>query len=141
MPGYIPLEIRFWAKVEKTDGCWLWTGHRNKAGYAFMKRPRSRLQVGVHRIAYELANGPIPDEMTVDHLCFIRHCVNPHHLRLLTHVENSVNHQEPIEACPRGHSYADPSNVYWGGPNHQYRRCRPCTIEHARNYRARQKAG
>ena len=42
-----------------------------------------------HRAAWEAAHGPIPDGMTVDHTCFERRCVNPEHLRLLTHAQNA----------------------------------------------------
>lgn len=44
-----------------------------------------------HRLAYEVAFGPIPAGMQVDHICHVRLCVNPSHLRLATHSENQQN--------------------------------------------------
>lgn len=81
---------RFWAKVAKSDGCWTWKGARvNATGYGVF-RLNARNQVS-HRVAFAWANGSIPDGYEVDHTCFNRSCVNPEHLRLLTHQENGQN--------------------------------------------------
>lgn len=82
---------RFWAKVEKSEGCWLWIGTGNRSGYGhFSIRGRGgRAKVGAHRFAYELAVGPIPDGLTIDHLCFNTSCVNPDHLEPVSQAENS----------------------------------------------------
>ena len=61
------LEERFWAKVEKTEECWLWDGCLNSRGYGCIGiNGVSRL---AHRVAYEAAKGPIPDGLVIDHLC------------------------------------------------------------------------
>jgi hypothetical protein len=73
---------RFWAKVEKTDGCWLWRGSRNGRGYGtYCNQP-------AHRIAYELEHGPALRVLEIDHLCMVRHCVNPRHLEAVSKSEN-----------------------------------------------------
>lgn len=33
LPRNLSLEERFWLKVQKSDGCWLWTGSRKDRGY------------------------------------------------------------------------------------------------------------
>ena len=84
------LEERFWEKVRKTDACWLWTASTDSHGYGQLKSGAKML--GVHRLSWELANGPIPSGLMVDHrpTCSKR-CVNPSHLRLATNKQNSEN--------------------------------------------------
>lgn len=85
-----------------------------------------------HRVAYLAVNGPIPNDLTVDHICHNRRCINPGHLRLLSNVDNGRGNGQPDKThCPSGHAYAGP-NLYTDPKGH--RRCREC----ARNtYRAR----
>lgn len=84
-----PVPERFWPKVDRrgaTD-CWLWTG------YVFGSLGYGGLHLGgrplyAHRIAWELANGAIPDGQWVLHSCDVPRCVNPAHLFLGTHTTN-----------------------------------------------------
>jgi hypothetical protein len=81
---------RFWPRVEKTNGCWLWTGYLKANGYAtfYPGGGRHIAKVYVHRFAYEATRGRIPEGFEVDHLCHVRHCVNPTHLEAVTKREN-----------------------------------------------------
>ena len=84
-----PLAERFWARVSKTDGCWLWVGaSRTTFGYGVISRGGRRSQIGAHRASWEIHFGPIPDGMSVLHRCDNPPCVRPDHLFLGTQSDN-----------------------------------------------------
>lgn len=81
-------EDRFWEKVQKGAGCWIWTATLVK-GYGSFRRGRpSRTKAYAHRVSWEYANGPIPTGLYVLHSCDNPPCVNPDHLWLGTHTDN-----------------------------------------------------
>lgn len=71
--------------VDENSGCWLWQGATN-GGYGRAKFTDG--QKYVHKKAYELIVGPVPDGLFLDHLCRVRNCCNPKHLEPVTHQEN-----------------------------------------------------
>lgn len=83
-------EERFWAKVEKSAGCWNWIAGTS-SGYGLHSSDGKR--VLAHRFSYELLVGPIPPGLQIDHRCHNRRCVKPSHLRIATHGQNVENHQ------------------------------------------------
>ena len=83
------VEVRFLFHVDRSYVCWLWTGCINSDGYAkFGIGGRDGKMVSAHRWAYEHYVGPIPSGLQIDHLCRVRHCVNPMHLEPVTASEN-----------------------------------------------------
>ena len=90
---------RFWSKVQKTDGCWLWKGWtRTSTGYGLFSITFTIPEYGsvtashaAHRIAYTLTKGPIPTGLDVLHSCDIPPCVNPAHLRAGSDIDNMAD--------------------------------------------------
>lgn len=132
MTNYTPIEDRFWAKVNKADECWEWTGSRVWNGYGQFRNGKV---VYAHRYAYELWFGPIPDGLLVCHVCDNRSCVRPEHLFLGDYQDNAQDASKKGRTrngnvykthCKRGHelnlsnTYVDPSGR---------RRCRACAAK------------
>lgn len=88
---YLTMQERFWMKVQKGPGCWLWTGGSRDGYGTFTERYRGKTHLA-HRLAYELVLGPVPEEKQLDHRCRNTLCVNPAHLRPVTHKQN-MEHQ------------------------------------------------
>lgn len=127
---------RFWAKVNRSADCWLWTAATNDCGYGQL-RVGERI-VYAHRLAYEMLIGPIPPGLTIDHLCRVRKCVNPTHLEPVTTQENtrrsgsgSMFVQKRAQAqrarthCLRGHPFDSVNTRWYRG----WRHCRTCKRE------------
>jgi HNH endonuclease len=130
---------RFWPKVQKTDGCWLWLAGRGNTGYGSFWAGAE--QTTAHRFAYELLVGPVPPGLDLDHLCRVRHCVNPAHLEPVTRNENLMRGTSTLIAiaaakthCPQGHEYTAKNTYLISG---KHRKCRTCQLENMRRYRKR----
>ena len=96
------------------NGCWPWIAARTKAGYSWINW-RCKPQLA-HRVIYELIVGPIPEGLQIDHLCRVRHCVNPAHLEPVTNRENGLRGVSPAALhaaqthCKNGHEFT-PDNT------------------------------
>jgi len=127
-------EQRFWAKVRKTDGCWLWQACTLK-GYGWFGFVRGRPDFA-HRIAYRLLKGEIPAGLCVCHRCDVRNCVNPDHLFLGTKAEN--NYDMVRKGRNRGPA---PENVFVPGLRGEQHARAVLTDEIVRDLRNRKAAG
>lgn len=119
---------RFFAKVNKTEACWIWTGATQADGYGRFFVAAGEV-TNAHRYAFELLVGPIPDGLVLDHLCRVKSCVNPDHLQAVTVAENNRRGvgfagQHRKTHCIRGHEFT-PENTY-RHPKRGTRTCREC---------------
>lgn len=135
------IDDRFWEKVDADGDCWVWTAATNTSGYGQFSVGGKHQ--GAHRVAWELLVGPIPEGLQIDHLCRVKHCVNPDHLEPVSHAENFRRgirgaQDRAKTHCPQGHPYAG-DNLYVH-PDGRHRQCRACGAASARRSRARMRA-
>lgn len=115
-----PPPERFWMKVDfngpvpvhrpELGPCWLWKGSTATYGYGTFWD--GECTVRAHRWAYVFCVGPIPEGLTLDHLCRVRHCVLSDHLEAVTSRVNilrgegaTAQHARQTH-CPQGHPYS-----------------------------------
>jgi hypothetical protein len=121
------------------NGCWLWRGGRFENGYAQIRYDGKTRRA--HRVIYEVLVGPIQAGLVLDHLCRVRHCVNPDHLEVVTERENiyrglglaGINAAKTH--CVNGHEFS-PENTYYS-PNAHRRSCRICSRDAQVRYKER----
>ena len=127
------------------DGCWLWTSVKTHDGYPYWKTTGNKT-LYAHRFIYEQEIGPIPKNLTLDHLCRVRHCVNPAHMDPCTMQENisrgDYAWRKRLTHCKNGHEFT-PENTYFdanGGRTGKGRRqCKECGRLARKAYLARKK--
>lgn len=92
----------FWTYTRRTSsGCWEWQANVTPAGYGMLNAGGKKF-VYAHRHSWELARGPIPQGLTIDHLCRNTRCVNPDHLEPVTQAENNRRAREAKAARMAG---------------------------------------
>lgn len=104
--------------------CLIFLGADNGNGYGQFQYNNGKRNGYAHRYAWERVHGPIPDGLTVDHLCRVRRCVNVEHMELTDRVDNYLRGVATRDSCPNGHPYTPESTYYKPGKN--ARCCRIC---------------
>jgi HNH endonuclease len=107
-------ETLFWRHVQKTETCWLWTGHLVEGYGSLTARIAGKnTHYLAHRLSYEMHHGVIPSGLTIDHLCRVRRCVNPAHLEAISMAANILRGYCPAAlnkrkvTCKFGHAFTD----------------------------------
>lgn len=139
---YLDLKYRMekYTIPDPNSGCLLWTGFANKRGYGSMTIDKKPMRA--HRVAFELAYGPIPEGMIVQHKCDVPSCCNPAHLELGTGLTNAqdkarkgrVRNQHMGKThCKSGHALV-PENIYMGKTaiGRPRRSCKICAVARSR---------
>lgn len=136
------LPAHFWRNVyiNLDTGCWCWRTGPDVNGYG---RTSLNGRRGLaHRVAYTALVGPVPPHLDLDHLCRVRHCVNPGHLEPVTRRENTlrgragrVNAELAAQRthCGNGHERND-KNTRYAADGRRY--CRACEREWRQRRRA-----
>ena len=135
-----PIGERFLSKVEKSDGCWLWTGYVMPNGYGkFGVTPQS-VQLA-HRVAWWLATGSWPSDKIL-HRCDNRRCVNPAHLFEGSQLDNlrdmtakGRHWQTQKTHCSFGHAFTPQNTYVYVGKDGRQRQCRTCAAAYKRHKR------
>lgn len=99
----LPVKVRFEKFIDKTETCWLWTGHIGHNEYGTFKHNYKKSLA--HRVAYELYIDAIPKGLVIDHKCRVRNCVNPDHLEAVTNAENLARRPEFVNTARNGRRY------------------------------------
>jgi hypothetical protein len=111
--------------------CLLYGGRLSDRGYAQVWIDGRTIRL--HRHVYAEHYGPIPEGLEIHHTCGVKHCLNPAHLRAMTHADHMRLH-DPLDTagqrdkpyCKHGHPRT-PENLYLQ-PN-GWRACRICKRE------------
>ena len=87
----LPASERLMAQIRKDGDCWMWTGFTDRDGYGRMRAKVGGVLINkAHTLSYTLHTGElVPKGMLIMHSCDRPGCVNPEHLRVGTHRENS----------------------------------------------------
>ena len=129
------LPTSFWNKTASSTGCVVWQGAQNSKGYGcFMVAGASQL---AHRVVWEDVNGPIPEGLTIDHLCRVRSCVNVEHMELVSIAENTARRPRRLQIgglCRSGH-FIDSDDDLYKRTGRDSLECKACKREQRREQR------
>lgn len=104
---------RFWKRVTKTKGCWIWDKPTNRGYGQFGLNNKT---ISAHRASFLVHGISLIPLMPIDHSCRNRLCVNPKHLKFVTPHRNTLENSESLPAqnkrkthCPKGHPLSGPN--------------------------------
>jgi hypothetical protein len=131
--------------IRTLEGHLLYQGHLNVSGYGTLTvfdgtRWRTR---SAHRVAYETWVGPIGDGLVVDHICKVKNCIEPNHLRACPQKLNvrGTSYNAAKTHCKAGHAFTEDNTYVFKlppqSPGGIGRSCRACHVIRQHEYLAR----
>lgn len=129
------LPARFLSKVLKTDSCWLWTAAISDNDYrAYTHKSK---YIPAHRYSFMILKGKLIKDLELDHLYWNRTCVNPDHLKQVTHATNMKRSITACKtSCNNGHELS--GNNLYVSPRDK-RECKTCRRFAVKRYYERKK--
>lgn len=110
-------------EINSVTGCWEWLNYLGSDGYGQFSDKYKTLVA--HRFSYERLVGPIPEGLTLDHLCKNKKCVNPEHLEPVTRYVNTIRGKGSSSLyCSKGHPMF--GEYLWFNKHDNRRRCLEC---------------
>lgn len=82
---------RFWAKVQKSESCWIWQAGLFDNGYGQFRLGKRKVKA--HCFSWVIYFGQIPQGKLICHRCDNKQCVNPSHLFIGTHKDNAQDRE------------------------------------------------
>lgn len=140
--------VRFHQRIRTVHGtCWDWTGATGNGGYGRIYLRRQWFFA--HRVSFALHKKErLNPRLVIDHVCMNTACVNPDHLRQVTHRTNSVENNNGAAAANLEKKFCIRNHPLWGAnlrvsidkKGHRIRRCVACRREWARQKLAKLRA-
>lgn len=124
--------------------CYEWQGYKTNLGYGQLGTAKKLgKNLYAHRIVWEAVNGPIPEGLSLDHLCRNPSCISPHHLEPVTHKENclrgvgvgAINSKKTH--CKTGHAFDDLNTGYLKDGRRYCKECQRLATENWRKQNAK----
>lgn len=132
----LPVRVRRKISIDSVTGCWKWTGYIKSNGYGTVGiGTREQGKDHAHRFVYSRLVASIPEGLEIDHLCRNRSCVNPTHMRLVSHAENmrvARNWNREKTHCKHGHEFTEDNT---GITAQGFRFCKACRRARSAKYR------
>lgn len=127
--------------------CWEWQGAKFKEGYAQLVHTRKtgKKTITVHRLMYESFVEPIDKNLVCDHLCRVRHCVNPAHIEPVTDKVNILRGQGLCAQyaknthCKHGHELSGDNLRLYEYRDRISRICKQCVNDVGKRFHIRLK--